>query len=278
MSLHLNRETINRDFMNYLTGLNEPFDVTMSNYSIAIYPDDNGYKRFVDSIQSKRMFAAFAKIKSDLKGKKVPKLRNSDVKYFYHDFKKDFYSEEIFCIDIKSAYANVLKSKKLISEETFNYLSTLPKKDRLASVGMLASKKRHYRFDGKDYKFLNEEENPLAGFFYLAAKGTFDIMSKLKQICGNDYLFTWVDCIYFKANEEVMSNCLCYMENISFPYSPEVLNNFSVENRGNHILVQYEKQGHKKSLMLPIKRYGYTITETEIKKGNSIFNNKNRSK
>ena len=236
----------------------------MSNYTTAIEERKSTRDRYLQNMQSKRCFAAAKKIEKDLKGKPVPNITNKDVRYFQHDFSQNFKGDTIFSIDLKSAYANVLKMKHLITDETFNYLSILPKKDRLACVGMLASKKEVYDYKDGLYTYRGEIRNPLSGFFFLAVKGTFEIMSELKAICGNEYLFTWVDCIYFQPNEETMSNCLMYLESANFPYSPEVLTNFSVTNNVNYIRVDYMKDSERKTIHLPIKRNGAGFSKMDI--------------
>lgn len=111
----------------------------------------------------------------------------------------------------------------IISEGTFKYLSDLPKKDRLSSVGMLASKKTEYVFKNGEPVSCEDKTSEYAGFFFYAAKRTFEIMQELKVILDNNYLFTWVDCIYFKPSEEAMSEAMIYLDSIGFPHSPEVL-------------------------------------------------------
>jgi len=50
-------------------------------------------------------------------------------------------TDVIFNIDIKSAYATILKNDGLITQKTFDFINRLPKQERLTAVGMLAGKK-----------------------------------------------------------------------------------------------------------------------------------------
>lgn len=70
------------------------FKLIMSNYTSAFVFPGKDSMRVVERLQSRKAFAAFSKIKHDVKGKKVPNLSNSDVKYFYHDFSFNYKSRK----------------------------------------------------------------------------------------------------------------------------------------------------------------------------------------
>lgn len=259
-----------RKHLDYMIHSMYPFYLTTSNYSMKIetyyeaedgtledYLAEEGRKLFLDkkyiaTDQSKRTFAAFAKLKSDLKEKKVPKIDPSELIYFQHDFKQSMYIEQVINIDLKSAYATILYNDGYISEETFRYLHSATKKERLASVGMLASRKRI--FDFKKGEPVGDPEvhvSPNAGFFFHAVKRTYEIMSELKRICGEDYLFTWVDGIYFLPSWEKRVDCENYLSSVNIKFSTDTLTEFEVKVLANKCLVEFKKEGKRKLFNLP---------------------------
>src|SRR6478672_849601 len=129
------------DLLEYLTIGRFEFELVSSNYTTKIKSEIIN-RTFVATMQTKRTFAAFAKLKADLQNFPVPNIRPESVRYFEHDFKKDVFHNQVINIDLKSAYARIFFNDKMISSKTFKYFQTCKKQERLASVGMLASRKK----------------------------------------------------------------------------------------------------------------------------------------
>lgn len=243
-----------REYLFFLTDLGLDFMLQCSNYTMkATVNSKNSIlnKTYVANLQSKRTFAAFAKIKSDIKTKEIPPIKNKDVKYFQHDFKSDTSIPEVWNIDIKSAYATILFNEKYISEDTFKYLCSLTKQERLASVGMLASKKKIFEFKRGNPIQIGEKVAETSGIFFYAVHRTFEIMDELKRICGQNYLFTWVDGIYFKPDEKVLLDCLQALEKFKLQYKAEVLTDFTIKIKSTYIDLKFFKEGKVKIFKLP---------------------------
>jgi hypothetical protein len=225
-------------------------------------------------MQTNMCFAAYAKIKKDVKAKLPPKISKEELSYFEHDFKQSSFIKEVYNIDLKSAYATILFNEGYLSKDTFSYLARLPKHDRLASVGMLAAKKKIFTFNklGSIYEF-EEKISDLEQFFYYAVRRTFEIMQDLKKILSSDYLFTWVDGIYFLPNMEKLVKCENYLRYIKFPYSEEVLTNWKVHMVSGAVRLNFYKDGRPKSFSLPAKQntFASIIADSLI----TLNNNKN---
>lgn len=248
----MTKDNINA-YINFLKVTGTPFTMKKSNYTCSII-HNNKMARFLSTYQSNRCFAAFSKIKKDVNALKVPKINYNRVRYFVHNFRKDSFHPEVINIDLKSAYATVLYNYKIISEDTFAYLKTLPKKDRLVSVGMLASKHVLFQYDNKGrlyncQQFVSEYEP----FFLFAVQKVFEIMTTLKNICEQNYLFTWVDGIYLKPDLEKLEKCIQYLDGINFPYSVDTLTNFNVKMVSTFVKVNFDKGGENKVFKIPIK-------------------------
>lgn len=239
-----------QQLIDYLTSGKFNFEMTSSNYTTKLKSEIIN-RTFVATKQSKRTFAAFAKLKSDLKNLKVPNVPAESVRYFEHDFRKDSYFPEVVNIDLKSAYARIFYNDKMITEETFKYFNSCKKQERLASVGMLASRKKVFQFEnGKPVSYV-ENISELSGFFFYCVKRTHEIMSELKRICGDKYLFTWVDGIYFLPDEKVLSECIQYLESVNFLFTKENLQDFTVKIFKNKAFLTFKKDGKLKRFNLP---------------------------
>lgn len=198
------------------------------------------------------MFAAYSKIKRDIEGKNLPHVDPDKLKYYMSGFRGDqIYSDKIYNIDLKSAYATILFNKGILTKRTYNYLAKLPKMERLVSVGMLASRKNTFHFNNKG-QIISETEiiSPYANFFFSAVKETYDVMQKCKLILGNSFLFSWVDGIYFsdRHHKTTIMNMLKAM-NLKASFS--VLHEFEIEMNHEYHRLSYMKEGHKKYFVIP---------------------------
>lgn len=250
----LNKEN-SRAYIDFLKHSGFPFTLKVSNYTTEIISDLYNMQ-FLQSMRSKQCFAAYSKIKSDIKGVAAPDVNKSGLVYFDHNFKQDFFAPSVVNIDLKSAYANALYRMKIIKEPTYKYLQRLNKLDRLASVGMLAGKKYVFGYDGNG-KIVSFEKQISAteNFFYYAVKVVQDIMFELRAIAGHDYLFTWVDGIYIRGDPEALKAMGEYLDYIEFPYSVDVLENFEVKVVAQKVKLSFMKNGKKKYFNVPAKNF-----------------------
>jgi hypothetical protein len=234
-----------RAMMNYLKSIGIPFEMQCSNYTV-LFKADGLEKKYVHSMQSGRAFGCFAKLQKDVKNKPVPEIDMESLSYFVHDFKESVYVGDVFNIDLKSAYATILYLDGYITTDTYNYICAGTKQERLVSVGMLASKKQLFKFDG-GYITSNEEIiSPFSNFFFYAVKRTSEIMAELKAICGQDYLFTWVDGIYLHPNKKTRDACIKYIQSIGMRHSFDELKDFEVKVDTKQVSVYFLKESKGK--------------------------------
>lgn len=247
MKLSLLRGANARAYIQYLKDAHIPFKMICSNYTIEVQADGLE-KKFVANMQSKRTFAAFSKLKSNVSKKPVPDITRDELHYFLHNFKENLYVGDVVNIDLKSAYATILYKDGYIAEDTFKYVCAGTKQERLASVGMLASRKKHFDFDHTGCVRENgydEVVSPTSNFFFHAVKRTFDIMTTLKALAGEDYLFTWVDGIYIWPNEQTVMRCVEYLNSTGFGHKVERLRDFEVSVNDKRAKIYFLKQDSK---------------------------------
>lgn len=155
-------------------------------------------------MMSKKAFIAYQMILKDLReytANEKPEINREELRYFETYLSKPVYYETAYLVDIKSAYATILFNDGFISEKTFNFINILPKKARLAAVGMLASRRDVFFYQGSELleheKVINENEN----YFWYCVKRTAEIMAEITK--DTQPLFFWVDGIYLKTQKEV---------------------------------------------------------------------------
>jgi hypothetical protein len=249
-----------------------PYTLKVSNYTLEIVSDIINIQ-FLHSMRSNRCFAAYAKIKSNVSKHEIPKVKKHELEYFMHDFTDDYFSENAINIDIKSAYPSVLFNDGYITQETFDYLSKIPKLDRLAAIGMLASKKYVFDYDGNG-KLLNFDKvtSPLENFFFHCVKRVGDIMHDLKKLSGSDYLFTWVDGIYLKPNDEYLYEVAPHLEANGFKYSVDIIQKFNVKILAGKIKIDFWKEDQTKDGSDICKQKFFVIPPAPSMFANDIIN------
>ena len=197
------KDRINEE-INFLKRNNIFFKYTISNYTTTIETAARIIK-FNDSMMSKKAFIAYQMICKDLReytANEMPEIKKYNLQYFETYLKEPLYLEECFLIDIKSAYATILFNDGFISQKTFNFINLLPKKARLAAVGMLASRKDVFYFQGAENTGHDKIINPHENYFWYCVQRTGEIMAEIKN--NTEPLFYWVDGIYLKNREDLI--------------------------------------------------------------------------
>lgn len=211
--------------------MREPFEVILSNYTMRIKSKMINYNSMNEE-KSKQFFSASAKVKKDCLKKPAPFVDKTELKYFNFNLPTGIKFEYIYGIDLKNAYASILLKDGYISKETYFYLSTkLTKLDRLGALGMLAGKKKHIFFDEQGKEIEDKTETKVKeteNYFFHAVQRTGEIMEQLHALIGNDFLFTWVDCIYFRS-EKNLTICAEFLRDNDFMFHEKKYTKFSTE-------------------------------------------------
>lgn len=233
----------------------QPFSVAMTNYTINIKGAQNF--KFMKEERSIKFFGVFNKLKKEvinyLSKNELPTCEN----VFYYDItpKNDFTADKVFNIDLTSAYLHVLINEKIISPELFDQLNKLDKQDRLAVVGMLASKKSVYHFNasGALVNFEIIEDKALRNVFFHCVNITFLIMQKCKELIGESYIYSWVDGVYFlnPMDEFLIKD---YLNEINYPFKLEIIENFEYKNEKDFVSITFDKGIKTKTFNIPTKK------------------------
>jgi hypothetical protein len=242
-----------KKYIDIHTKLKLPFEMTVSNYTTMIKSSLYDL-HFMKNAQNNRTFSAFQKVKCDCVRRPVPSINPMNLNYFSTNiFQNDFYADIIYNIDLKAAYATVLLNDKFITEETYKHLMTLPKMERLASVGMLAGKKSVFKInaEGKPTESYDVISATSDYFFYCVQK-TFDIMHEARCLLQESFLFSWVDGVYFLDTENKnYDHVMNFFEENKFRAAFETLKEFHVRNKKSYYACSYWKGEKKKFMNVP---------------------------
>ena len=245
------------------------FDVLATNYTTEIKLIDTGHSYFF-SANSKlnfKLFGTLSTLKKETANVTIAEDNEKNISYYSinkNNFKaannKGSY-KEVFNIDITAAYVTVLKNKNYISEALYTKILKLPKMDRLAIVGMLATKKVIYEIrDGKEKSARIETDKERRKIFFEASKVIDEILFECREAAGKSFLFFWVDGIYLKdkaAHDKIKSILAANKLN----YKEQVLTNFNYEVDSEVLTIHYENEENtKKVFNIPLSQKEKVIT------------------
>lgn len=229
----------------FLEGMQSDFGITVSNYTNSIKVNGETQK-YLKSFKSKRVFIGYQKVKKDVGEFRKPRVNEESLQYFNHDIKNSFYVKKAIQIDMKAAYATVLLNHGYITKDTYEYILSLGKGERLACVGMLASVKYDFKYRlGKmeEFKII---ENKFKNFFLFCVKYVQDIMNCCKMESVNCYMLTWVDAIYITYNERVSNEIKNILVHNGFNCTQKVINDFRCEVFPSKIKISLTEEGSDK--------------------------------
>lgn len=276
-------ETYKRDFneiekqIKFLESEKKSFKIINSNYTTTIDFMNGNKDKYITSPMSKSSFVGYNKIRSDLKKLNIEpegifqKYNLTKENKYFDSLQgiEPFQMDKVFNIDLKGAYPQTLLNFNFISNDTFDFLNGLDKKDKLASLGMLASRKVCTTFiDGQPQK-MDIVDNYYRNIFFLLVKKVDEIMTKVSNYAGSDFIFFWVDGIYLKpSNEFSVFNIQEDLLKEGYETHFEELENFNLKRSEDKILIDFLKDGNKKEFNFNDKNISFAI--------NNLINTINR--
>lgn len=241
-------------YLDLLQKMRIPYKITRSNYTLDIESSAiNAY--FMTNVMSDKAFICGALVKKDIlaSGIEIPEIDRDILKYFDFNIPSIINANEVmYNVDIKSAYATALIANKLISEKTFNFLASLSKTDRLAAVGMLASRKDIFEHDASGECIEHTKQiKDTANWFSYCILEIQKLMEGVRDEIGEDFLFYWVDGIFFKTKENA-EKIMQYLAKKGYKSTFEVCTSFKyLEDSAQKMLFYKKQDGTEKRLSLP---------------------------
>jgi hypothetical protein len=246
------------EFIDQLIKKRATFTVKCTNYTTEVLQNNISYLFSASKKTNFRLFGTYQTLKAQVK-KITPPSYEGLISYFRLNLNNILNQHskinlgKVINIDITAAYATTLLNKKYIDNKLFSKITALPKLERLAVIGMLATKKHIFEFKaGEQINCSTETDAQKRNIFFEASHAVNEIMETCANIAKEDFLFFWVDGIYLKT-DKYKKEIQEYISAQNYKHKTETLNNFTAEIKENKtIFVTYKKEEKTKTFNLPI--------------------------
>jgi hypothetical protein len=271
MELKIPRTTENINFnIQILNMLNVPFEVQHGTYTTTIITEEKKVKYMMNKYNN-RVFACAKIIKRDvLKSSKAQEIMADKffkINYGFSNLVESYQAKRVLNIDISSAYASCLYNNKLITEATYQRISTLPKVERLPVVGMLATSYTKFIYDKGECIDVKVHRAETANvFFYLIDEINY-IMQEIRHLLGNHFIFYWVDGVFF--SEETPKSTIKEVEHflleLGYRYKYEAVRDFSIDSTKKSLIIKMNKNNEFKQYSINHDNVGESVKNYLLK-------------
>lgn len=164
--------------------------------------------------------------------------------------------ENILECDITKAYYYAAKELGVIGNSLFKECLALPKRKRLRIMGSIATTVTTYEYEkGKIRDCFVMNNKYLRSLWFSICRYVDQCMIDVKNVLGSDFIFYWVDGIYFKQGKSVDKRIKLIgtiMQSYGFDYGIESVKNMYVENIDGEMSMNVEKySGENPIFMIP---------------------------
>lgn len=202
--LHVDKSSFST-MLNYLIEEKIPFEFEKCGYSMKIISREGDYYTTSSSLPMNELWFV-NKVKKHVLGNKIKfeKINREKINYCqYSSLLKKTHINNVFEIDIKNAYWKTALNLGFIDESIYDEGLKMDKVTRLASLGSLAKNPIVIKNNGKTEKIMNTKEADSAFLWYKIAQHVGMIMKEIQQALKSEFIFMWVDGIYFKGNHNI---------------------------------------------------------------------------
>ena len=223
----------------YLHKLKLPFTIVNSGSSIELYSNEWNCRSMSKNFRPEDMNFVKKVKKYSIDNYVAMKYREKayrleNIEYFSikKTIKEGDVFEDVCCLDINGAYWQTALMMGVISKEIYVEGLKKDKITRLASLGSLAKRKEVYKYDGESYNHVEtirsyETENLWFAICYRVS----EIMQEIMKSLGEDFVFYWVDGVYFKRTEENIKKVTDYLSECSYECKFEEVSKIEFLNR-----------------------------------------------
>jgi len=226
---------------NYITLLrNNQYDFTIRHgtYTTTIITS-HGEKKFITNDYPTKVFIAGNMIKRDVKlspySTEILCSKHSKANFSHYQKLQPLKANRVLNIDISKAYATCLRNSGLIQPQTFDYLNTLKKEQRLPCVGFLAKSHCDWVYQkGECTDIITFQSDTAEIFFYLIHQ-IDQLMRSVEYILGKYFYFYWVDGVFFdyETPKHLVRQVEHLISEMGYHYKYEMVENFSLTKAKN---------------------------------------------
>ena len=264
------------DYLEQLLDSNETFSLSSTNQTMNFKYKDYSIVYTKDAITKNEMFLQ-KRIKKVIKDNvvvsKLPKSRpridyfnfSNSLEYMTHARGEIVEINNLAEMDITKAYYYTAYNLGLIDKEFFEKCFNLRKDIRLRLIGSIATSKIERTFkDGEQTGFKVVEDRDLRKAWFYICSIVDKCLRRCSKAIGNDFLFYWVDGIYYKTRNPIPSHDFNskvlkkIFKQINYDYKIVDCQRLLLKNEGNNITINVHKEGKIKLFTIPtsnVKKY-----------------------
>lgn len=236
----------------------QDFLLKMSGYTSVIETDEFRWLFSDDFLESDFKFVdAAEKIKEDIDNyaPEIDKINEFELSYFdiHSNLPDEFKLKRAYNVDIKNCYLTTALNFFFITPGTFEFCETLKKKsDKHKAFGMLATNYTCFKFTKGElldvpYTEKNERQR---NYFFAVVSEISAVMNQIKSELYSDFLFYWVDGIYFKTAKAAKRAQEILKEN-NFNSSFDILNQFKMYRDDFRYIIEFKGEKGNKAFTVP---------------------------
>lgn len=214
------------------------FDMVLSGATRKILHEGDTYTNLVSKFSFQELLF-IKKVRTDIikncdfyESKNGP-IPNHQCSYVDWTSSMPFDCSNVIEIDLNAAYWEMAFQCGYISPEIYNEGFNHRKKIRLVSLGSIAKNEKIIEYRDGEFAAIREIRHKYAKIFFNISRYIYDIMNICKEVLGNDYLFFWVDAIFFKNKEGNKELIIEILKDAGMQYKTYLIENlnFDVENK-----------------------------------------------
>lgn len=184
--------------MEFLQKTGVPHTLYVTNNSTTIKLINEPITYFMaPSFMKKKDLSFVQKVKRAAQASGLPdqKVSAADISYFR--FNQVEQSENVVEVDVNHAYWNIARQLGVINDKVFKEGEEVEKMTRLIGLGSLASKKKVFQFDGKNYHWIGYKyDQVLRSYFFRVSLELDLIMRSIFSDIQQDSFFYWFDAFF----------------------------------------------------------------------------------
>jgi hypothetical protein len=271
MELTIPRTTDNINFnIEILNMLNVPFEVQHGTYTTTIVTEEKKVKYMMNKYNN-RVFACAKVIKRDVlkseKAKQIMEDKFFKTNYGFSNLVESYQAERVLNIDISSAYASCLINNKLITQETYERISKLPKVERLPVVGMLATSYTKFIYENGECIDVKVHRADTANVFYYLIDEINYIMQEIRHLLGKYFIFYWVDGVFFSEDtpKETIKEVEHFLLELNYRYKYEAVRDFRIDSNQKSLIIKMNKNNEFKQYSINHDNVGESVKNYLLK-------------
>ena len=247
-----------------LNELNVEFIVQHGTYTTTIITQHKK-TRYMMNTYHNRVFKCANLIKRDvLQSELAKEIMASDfikTNFGFSSNPLSYKCDKVLNIDISSAYATCLVNNKLITNETYQILKSLPKAERLPCVGMLATSYSKFYYKNGECTNVDMYRSPTANVFFYLIDEINSLMKSIEFYLGDKFIFYWVDGVFFQYDTEpkVIEEIENFLTTYGYKYKYENVEHFNVISDNDNLVIQMVKNGEPKEYTCGFDNIGFEL-------------------